>query len=244
MDSAEKRLMRLFLLIWCFAMGKGAQTRQRIIEQAAPLFNQGGMAGCTMRDILDATGLQKGGLYRHFSSKEELAAECLKYSLALVFQVRSGNTEHLPNAIDKLRYLVDRFVSTPSPLKGGCPLMNAAVDSDDGDPQLRRLSLEGLRAWKSRLLQILKEGIERGEVVSGTDPVRVVNTVIATLEGSLLISRIERTSSPMEDARLHLNKLFDGLLPTKAAGKLTPRRVRVEESATEPRFRTESRRNG
>ena len=102
--------------------------------------------------------------------------------------------------------------------------MNAAVDSDDGDPQLRKLSLEGLRAWKSRLLQILKEGIERGEVVSGTDPVRVVNTVIATLEGSLLISRIERTSSAMEDARLHLDILLDGLVPTQAAEKLTPRR--------------------
>ena len=166
-----------------------------------------------MQDILHATGLTKGGLYRHFSSKEELAAECLKYSLALVFQSRSGNANHIPNAIDKLRYMVDRFVSTPSPMKGGCPLMNAAVDSDDGDPRLRRLSLQGLRAWKSRLLQILKEGIERGEVASGTDPVRIVNTVIATLEGSLLISRIERTSSAMEDARAHLEALFDGLVP-------------------------------
>jgi TetR/AcrR family transcriptional repressor of nem operon len=205
-------------------MGKGAKTRQRIIEQAAPLFNQGGMAGCSMQDILHATGLQKGGLYRHFSSKEELAAECLKYSLAVVFRARSGNADHIPNAIDKLRYLVDRFVSTPSPLKGGCPLMNAAVDSDDGDPQLRRLSLQGLRAWKSRLLQIVKEGIERGEVARGTDPVRVVNTVIAILEGSLLISRIERTSSAMQDARVHLDALFEGLVPTgrrdsgKAAG--------------------------
>jgi TetR/AcrR family transcriptional repressor of nem operon len=205
-------------------MGKGEKTRQRIIEQAAPLFNQGGMAGCTMQDILHATGLQKGGLYRHFSSKEELAAECLKYSLALVFQARSGNAERIPNAIDKLRYLVDRFVSTPSPLKGWCPLMNAAVDSDDGDPQVRRLSLEGLRAWKSRLFQILNEGIERGEVVSGTDPVRVVNTVIAVLEGSLLISRIERKSSALEDARLHLDILLDGLIPTQAAKKLAPRR--------------------
>lgn len=198
-------------------MGKGEKTRQRIIEQTAPLFNQGGMAGCSMQDILHATGLTKGGIYRHFSSKEELAAECLKYSLALVFQARSGNAQHIPNAIDKLRYLVDRFVSTPSPMKGGCPLMNAAVDSDDGDPQLRQLSLEGLRAWKSRLLQILKEGIERGEVASGTDPVRVVNTVIATLEGSLLISRIERTSRAMEDARLQLHAVFDGLVYLNSA---------------------------
>jgi TetR/AcrR family transcriptional repressor of nem operon len=194
-------------------MGKGEKTRQRIIEQAAPLFNQAGMAGCTMQQILDATGLGKGGLYRHFSSKEELAAECLKYSLALVFQARSGIAEHIPNSIDKLRYLVDRFVSTPSPLKGGCPLMNSAVDSDDGDPQLRRLSLEGLRAWKSRLLQILKEGMERGEVTRGTDPVRVANTVIAILEGSLLISRMERTSNAMENAKLHLDSLLDELIP-------------------------------
>jgi TetR/AcrR family transcriptional regulator, transcriptional repressor for nem operon len=194
-------------------MGKGEKTRQRIIEQAAPLFNQGGMAGCSMQDVLQATGLKKGGLYRHFSSKEELAAECLKYSLALVFRARSGNAENIPNAIDKLRYLVDRFVSTPSPLKGGCPLMNAAVDSDDGDPQLRRLSVEGLRAWKSRLIQILRDGIDRGEVRRGIDPVRVVNTVIAILEGSLLISRIERTSSALENARLQLDTLFDGLVP-------------------------------
>ena len=82
-------------------MGKGEKTRQRIIEQTAPLFNQGGMAGCSMQDILHATGLTKGGIYRHFSSKEELAAECLKYSLALVFQARSGNAEHIPNAIDR-----------------------------------------------------------------------------------------------------------------------------------------------
>jgi TetR/AcrR family transcriptional regulator, transcriptional repressor for nem operon len=137
----------------------------------------------------------------------------LKYSLALVFRARSGNAENIPNAIDKLRYLVDRFVSTPSPLKGGCPLMNAAVDSDDGDPQLRRLSVEGLRAWKSRLIQILRDGIDRGEVRREIDPVRVVNTVIAILEGSLLISRIERTSSALENARLQLDTLFDGLVP-------------------------------
>ncbi len=212
-DSLREETDASFFASLIQTMGKGEKTRQRIIEQAAPLFNQGGMAGCSMQDVLHATGLKKGGLYRHFSGKEELAAECLKYSLALVFQARSGNANHIPNAIDKLRYLVGRFVSTPSPMKGGCPLMNSAVDSDDGDPQLRRIAHEGLLEWKSRLLQILKEGIERGEVVSGTEPVRVVNSVIATLEGSLLISRIERTSTAMEDAQVHLDALFDGLVP-------------------------------
>jgi hypothetical protein len=51
-------------------------------------------------------------------------------------------------------------------------------------------------------------------VASGTDPVRVVNNVIAILEGSLLIGRIEGTTSALEDARLLLNSLLDGLVPT------------------------------
>ena len=56
-------------------MRKGELTRQRIIAQAAPIFNQRGFAGCSMQDLMEATGLEKGGLYRHFSGKEELAAE-------------------------------------------------------------------------------------------------------------------------------------------------------------------------
>ena len=39
-------------------MGKGELTRQRIIEEAAPIFNQRGFAGCSMQDVLDATGLE------------------------------------------------------------------------------------------------------------------------------------------------------------------------------------------
>jgi AcrR family transcriptional regulator len=192
-------------------MSKGAETRQRIIAQAAPLFNQNGLAGCSMQDVMEATGLEKGGLYRHFASKEQLAQECLKYSLRVAFQARTGDAEHVPNAIDKLRYLVDRFVSAPSPVKGGCPLMNAAIDADDGNPQLRKLTQQAMHRWKSRLLKILKEGLSRGEIVSGTDPIRVANALIAMLEGSLLISRVEGSSRALQDARSNLQILIDGI---------------------------------
>jgi AcrR family transcriptional regulator len=60
-------------------MTKGETTRQKIIAQAAPLFNRLGYAGCSMQDIMAATGLEKGGLYRHFSGKEELAEESFRY---------------------------------------------------------------------------------------------------------------------------------------------------------------------
>src|SRR5207247_2001481 len=45
---------------------KGLQTRQRIVEMAAPVFNRQGYVGASMRDLISATGLEKGGIYNHF----------------------------------------------------------------------------------------------------------------------------------------------------------------------------------
>ena len=42
---------------------------------AAPVFNQRGYVGASMRDLVDVTGLEKGGIYNHFGSKEQLALE-------------------------------------------------------------------------------------------------------------------------------------------------------------------------
>ena len=54
---------------------KGIETRRRIVELAAPVFNRQGYVGASMRDLISATGLEKGGIYNHFGSKEMLALE-------------------------------------------------------------------------------------------------------------------------------------------------------------------------
>ena len=53
---------------------KGQATRRRIVELAAPVFNRQGYVGASMRNLIDATGLEKGGIYNHFGSKEQLVA--------------------------------------------------------------------------------------------------------------------------------------------------------------------------
>src|ERR1700684_96433 len=162
----------LFLVVCCSVrrpqMNKGEQTRQRIIAEAAPLFNQRGFAGCSMQDVMVATGLEKGGLYRHFASKEELAAECFKFALGLSVKTRTGDVAHIDGSVEKLLYFVERFVETPAPLRGGCPLMNTAIDCDDGNARLRDLARAGIQDWKARLGKIVAEGIRRGEIRPGT----------------------------------------------------------------------------
>ena len=59
---------------------QGEKTRQRIIKDAAALLNQYGFSGFSMSELMKATGLEKGGIYRHFDSKEQLAAEAFEYA--------------------------------------------------------------------------------------------------------------------------------------------------------------------
>ncbi len=192
-------------------MNKGEMTRQRIIEEAAPIFNQRGYAGCSIQDVMEATGLEKGGVYRHFESKEELAAESFRFALSKAFEVRRQGVDEIENRLERLRYVVKRFVEVPSPMPGGCPLMNAAIDSDDGNPVLRGLAKEGIAGWKGRLCEMVKEGIERGEIRKGTDSRRVANTMIAALEGGLMISRLEGNRTAVRDAAATLESMLDGI---------------------------------
>ena len=192
-------------------MNKGEMTRQRIIVEAAPIFNQRGYAGCSMQDVMEATGLEKGGIYRHFESKEELAAEAFKFAISEAFRVRRQGADAIENRLERIKYLVKRFVEVPSPLPGGCPLMNAAIDSDDGNAVLRGLAREAIADWKKRLCANVREGIERGEIREGTEPRRISNVVVAALEGALMISRIEKNRAAVLDAAAVLEGVLDGI---------------------------------
>jgi TetR/AcrR family transcriptional repressor of nem operon len=192
-------------------MGKGELTRQRIIEEAAPIFNQRGFAGCSMQDVLDATGLEKGGVYRHFESKEELAAEAFRYAWARVAKARREGQDAIPGAVEKLKYSVRRFAETPGVFPGGCPLMNTAIDADDGNPLLRSLVCAAMKEWKARMASIVEDGIASGEIGKEVEPRRIANSMIAMLEGALMISRLEGNRTAIEDARKTLEMMLDGI---------------------------------
>ena len=192
-------------------MRKGEATRQRIIAEAAPIFNQRGFDGCSMQDLMTATGLEKGGLYRHFANKEDLAAEAFRYALAQNVKVRTEHLDEIPNSINKLKKVVQLFVDLPSAIPGGCPLMNTAIDADDGNPALRDLARKGIQDWRARLVHILETGIKAGEIRRSTDPRRIANTLIATLEGALMISRLENNRNALRDAQTTLDTLIAAL---------------------------------
>jgi TetR/AcrR family transcriptional regulator, transcriptional repressor for nem operon len=100
---------------------KGEQTRQEIIRKAAPIFNQKGYAGAALSDLMRATRLEKGGVYRHFESKQELAEQAFDHAWKLALDTRFEATEGIPNSVDRLQQIIRNFRDRRFGLvPGGC----------------------------------------------------------------------------------------------------------------------------
>ena len=186
-------------------MRKGERTRQEIIRKAAPIFNEKGYDGAALSDLMRATGLEKGGIYRHFDSKEQLAAEAFDYAWEVTLDTRFEGTQEISNTVDRLKRIVWNFRDQRSDLVlGGCPLLNTAIDSDDGNTKLRAKALAALRSWLKRLQSVIEEGKRRGEILRRVDSSELGTLIISTLEGSLMVSRLRRKDDARDLASRHL----------------------------------------
>ena len=192
-------------------MRDGEKTREHILERAAVLFNQQGYAGASMSDIMAATGLQKGGIYRHFGSKEELALEAFDFAVARMADRFREALEGKENAIDRLGAIVGVYAELPvnPPVPGGCPVMNTAIDSDSVHPALRdraRTAMDGLRAL---LRRTTRQGIERGEVRPDVDAESLATLMIGALEGGVMLSMLYGDPAHAEGVGRHLREYLD-----------------------------------
>jgi len=189
---------------------KGEQTRREIIRKAAPIFNQKGYDGAALSDLMRATGLEKGGIYRHFESKQQLAGEAFEHAWKMAMDARFEGTQEIPNTVDRLKQIVRNFRDRRAGLvPGGCPLLNTAIDSDDGNPQLRARARRALTWLLDHLQSIAEEGRKRSEVRSDVDSAKLATLIASTLEGSLMVSRLQRKEEPLDLACHHLEEYLE-----------------------------------
>lgn len=189
-------------------MTKGHETRERIIARAAPLFNQQGYSGLSMADIMAATGLRKGGIYNHFASKDELALAAFDYNWGLL---RAEYDQSLraaaasPTAQIFAAIGVHARFASDQLIPGGCPLLNTAIESDDGHPLLRARAREAMDYWRSLLKDIVARGIAQGEFRAMVDSDQIATIVISSIEGGVMLSKLYETPEHLQVATAHLH---------------------------------------
>lgn len=167
-------------------------TKETILKKSGVLFNTQGYKATSISEITEATGLTKGAIYRHFGSKNALERETLSYLSERIFEQLRPLIQSEKTAGNKLRAIFqffESYISKP-PLKGGCPLLNAATEADDAHPALRKEALKMLEALRGSVIHILKNGIEHGQLKKTTDCDFYATLIIASLEGGIMMSKL------------------------------------------------------
>ncbi|VEP14699.1 Transcriptional regulator [Hyella patelloides LEGE 07179] len=187
-------------------MSKAEATKAHIIHQAALLFNQRGYAGSSIADIMQATGLKKGGIYNHFKSKDEIALQAFDYAASLVQKIVWDAVKQKTDAISRLKALMQvhlNYIDNP-PLAGGCPIMNTAIESDDAYPILRDRAQQAMESWRNLIIRIVQKGIKKQEIKPDIDAEIVASFLISAIEGAIMMSKL------YQDA-IHLKRVISSL---------------------------------
>ena len=176
---------------------KASHRRDSILASAAPLFNRNGFAGTSISAILEATDLEKGGLYNHFRSKEELAIAVFEYSFGRVREYFVTETAGAESGAPYLQAYVDafeRYIERPV-VEGGCPVANAAFEADDALPFLRDRVQSAFQQMRGVVHRHTLRAIEKRQFRSDVDAQAVADFIVASLEGAILLSRGLRSRS-------------------------------------------------
>jgi AcrR family transcriptional regulator len=187
-------------------MSKGEQTRERILASSAQLFNRQGYFGASLADIMRETGLEKGGIYNHFSSKEQLALESFDYAYGLIQErVRQALSGKF-NAIERLLAIVTVFqgILEDPQVAGGCPILNTAIEADDANEVLRDRARSAMDNWRTTIHRIVNKGKERQQIRPGVDADEVASILIATLEGAIMLSNLYKDPLHIQRAADHI----------------------------------------
>ncbi len=185
---------------------KADRTKEFIIEKAAPLFNKKGYAGTSMNDIMKATGLAKGGLYGNFKNKDEIAAMAFEYSYNKLKEDLSARVLPCKTATEKLHAILQyyRNYTINSPVDGGCPLQNTAIDADDAYPFLKKKAKLALHEMLGVLQKIMEKGIREKEFRLDINVKKEAEIFYAQIEGGIMMSRLS------DDVSM-LNRMLDNL---------------------------------
>ena len=176
---------------------EAAETRARIIRKASKEFNQHGIAGTGLADVMKSAGLTHGGFYKHFQSKDELVAEALERSLEKSFQAM----EHVADE-GAIAEVVNEYLSSVhrDDFDNACPLPALGTELWRAGGKTRQKASEGVLRFVSLVEKHLKG-------LPAKDRKARAHAIVAALVGSMMLSRIV-TDSKLSDRFLRDTRDF------------------------------------
>jgi TetR/AcrR family transcriptional repressor of nem operon len=178
---------------------KGERTRARIIHAAAGLIYERGVAGTSLDDIRSVAGVSGSQLSHYFAGKDELVQAVIGYQAATVTDNQRQADLGSPQGLRAWRDTVIAQVKS-SQGQGGCPLGSLAGQLAETDPQGRAQIAAGFGQWSAAIGDGLRRLHAAGHLPDGTDPDDLAVTLLAALQGGLILAQVQRDTRPLETA--------------------------------------------
>jgi TetR/AcrR family transcriptional repressor of nem operon len=179
---------------------RGRASRERIVERAAELFAERGIAATTVDDVLAAAGAGKGQFYHYFRGRDELAAAAVGFRCA---QVVAGLTQAL-GAVSSLAGLEEAlegfiagFEQAGMP---GCPIGTLSAEVAGRNEDARLQAAAGFDAWERLLADALERMRQRGELRADAPAAVLATGLLAGIEGGMVLSQARKDMASLRVA--------------------------------------------
>jgi TetR/AcrR family transcriptional repressor of nem operon len=178
---------------------KGARTRARIVDAAARLIHERGVTNTTLDDVKAAAEVSGSQLYHYFPDKEELVQAVIEHQADVIV----GNQRQADlGSVKGLRAWRDMVITNSESTKarGGCPLGSLVGQLAESDPQARPLIAAGFDRWSAAIADGLRALDAAGHLRADVDPDDLAATLLAALQGGLLLAQVQRDPHSLETA--------------------------------------------
>ena len=179
---------------------RGRASRERIVERAAELFAERGIAATTVDEVLAAAGAGKGQFYHYFRSRDELAAAAVGFRCT---QVVAGLTHALSGVSslagleEALEGFIAGFEQAGLP---GCPIGTLAAEVAGRNEDARLQAAAGFDAWERLLAGALERMRQRGELRADAVPAVLATGLLASIEGGMVLSQARKDMASLRVA--------------------------------------------
>jgi TetR/AcrR family transcriptional repressor of nem operon len=166
---------------------KGQRTRTRIIDAAAEVIHERGVAGTLIEDVKAAAGVSSSQLYHYFTDKDDLVEAVIDHQADAVVHTQQRSDFATADGLRAWRDLIITEAGRTDG-QGGCPLGSLGGQLAEADPAARTRVAAGFARWSDA----------SGQLPRGTNPEDLAVTFLAALQGGLLLAQIHRDTRPLE----------------------------------------------
>jgi AcrR family transcriptional regulator len=176
----------------------GRRARERIVEVAADLMYQHGVAGTSIPDIQDAAHVSASQIYHYFGDKHGLVRAVIEYQIAAVLDMQRPFLEDL-DTFDALRAWCDSVAERQEShdCKGGCEIGSLASELVDASETARADLVAAFARWEEPIRRGLSRMQDRGELRRDADVQALATALLAAVQGGLLLTQVRRSSTPL-----------------------------------------------